>query len=192
MANQPFYPTREGDQGLWFTNIQSKIGSYYAALDISAARQAKLAVVLPWLIWTWQTYLPARRADAPAATSWRQQLANGSSDATTNTLPPVPVALTPPAGTPFFGMLAWLFGEIARWKNAEGYTDTIGADLGIVGSVGAAHPAPPALFAGPVAQNSVSTSTSTTACGLRASGRVKAVSPSCPPTPAARMWTTAR
>ena len=46
MANQPYYPKREGDQSLWFTNIQSKIGNYYAALEISPARQAKLTLVL--------------------------------------------------------------------------------------------------------------------------------------------------
>ena len=169
MANQPFYPTREGDQGLWFTNLQSKIPSYYTALEISPARHSKLTGVLNWLIWTWQIYLPARRSDAPAATAWRQQLATGTSTASTNCLPPTPAALTPPyvpltlknAGDtptdlpPFFGMLTWLFSEIARWKKAEGYTDTIGADLGIVGSVAPAHADPPALSAGQVAQNSV-------------------------------------
>lgn len=155
MANQPYYPTREGDQSLWFANIQAKIPSYYAALDISDTRKAKLTLVLNWLIWTWQTYLPARRSDAPAATSWRQQLAAGSSDATTNTAPPIPAALVPPAGTPFFGMLTWLFEEIGRWKKAEGYTDAIGADLGIVGAAAVTHTDPPTLYQGDVAQNSV-------------------------------------
>lgn len=155
MANQPFYPTREGDQGLWFTNLQSKSAKYYTALEISPARQAKLTLVLNWLVWTWQIYLPARRADAPAATSWRQELATGSSNDSTDTTPPAPAVLTPPADTPFFGMLTWLFSEIARWKKAEGYTNTIGADLNIVGSVAPVHTNPPALAAGDVAQNSV-------------------------------------
>jgi hypothetical protein len=155
MANQPYYPKREGDQSLWFTNIQSKIGNYYAALEISPARQAKLTLVLQWLIWTWHMYLPARRADAPAATMWRQQLATGTSDASTVTDPPAPAVLTPPAGPAFFGMLTWLFAEIARWKKAEGYTDTIGADLGIVGAAAVAHTDPPILTQGDVAQNSV-------------------------------------
>jgi hypothetical protein len=52
-------------------------------------------------------------------------------------------------------MLAWLFGEIARWKKAEGYTDTIGADLGIVGAAAIEHTAPPSLTPGDVAENSV-------------------------------------
>src|SRR5258708_5287493 len=129
MANQPYFPNREGDQLTWFTNIQSKIPAYYTALDISAPRQAKLQLVLSWLIWTWQTYLPARRQHAPAP--------------------------TPPAGTPFFGMLTWLFEEIGRWKAAEGYTDTIGQGLGIVGAAAAAHTGPPVLAEGAVAQNSI-------------------------------------
>jgi len=159
MANQPFYPKREGDQNLFFTNIQSKYAKYTAALEISDVRKAKLILVLNWLIWAWHIYLPARRADAPAATAWRQQLATGSSDATTDPSPPEPAALTPPEGVPFFGMLTWLFEEIARWKKAEGYTDTIGADLGIVGAASQPHTDPPELTVGDVAENSVEIST---------------------------------
>jgi hypothetical protein len=155
MANQPFYPGREGDQVLWFDNLKTKIGAYFGTLDIPAPRQAKVQLVLAWLIWAWQTYLPARRQDAPAATTWRRQLATGTGDASTNAAPPTPAALTPPAGTPFFGMLTWLFEEIARWKKAEGYTDTIGDDLGIVGAAPVAHTDPPILNQGSVGQNLV-------------------------------------
>ncbi len=135
MANQPFFPSREGDQIPWFTNLQTKTPAYYTALDISAARQTKLQLTLAWLIWAWQTYMPTRRAEGPAATTWRNLLANGTSDATTVTTPPAPVALTTPAGAPYFGMLSWLFDEIARWKKAEGYLDAIGEDLDIIGAV---------------------------------------------------------
>ena len=134
MAHQTYYPTREGDQLTWFTNLQSHITSFYTPLDISPARQTKLQLSLSWLIWTWQTFLPSRRQDAPAATAWRNQLATGTSDAATPVAPPVPAALTPPAGTPYFGMLSWLFEEIGRWKSAEGYNDTIGQSLAIIGS----------------------------------------------------------
>ncbi len=151
--NQPYYPAREGDQLPFFTAIRTKISGYYTALDIGSARQAKTQLVLNWLIWTWQTYLPARRLDAPTATSWRNQLATGTG--TADAAPPIPVVLTPPAGTPFFGMLTWLFEEVARWKKAEGYTDTIGLDLGIVGSSSTAHTDPPALSGGAVAENNV-------------------------------------
>ena len=63
--------------------------------------------------------------------------------------------LTPPAGTAYFGMLTWLFEEIGRWKTAEGYTDTIGQNLGVIGAAAVTHPAPPVLSQGPVAQNNV-------------------------------------
>ena len=154
MPNQPYFPKREGDQNLWFTNIQSKFNTYAVALEISDTRKAKLTLVLNWLIWTWHIYLPARRADGPAATAWRQQLATGTSDASTVTVPPLPAVLPPPAGTPFFGMLSWLFEEIGRWKKAEGYTGTIGTDLDIIGATAATHSDPPSLFQGNVAQNS--------------------------------------
>ena len=155
MANQPYFPNREGDQLTFLTNLQSKIAAYYTALDISAARQPKLQLTLAWLIWAWQSYLPARRQDAPAATSWRNLLATGTSDATTVTAPPAPAVLTPPAGTAYFGMLTWLFEEIGRWKTAEGYTDTIGQNLGVIGAAATAHTDPPVLSQGPVAQNNV-------------------------------------
>ncbi len=155
MANQPYFATREGDQLTFFTRIQTKAPSYYTALEVSPARQAKLELVLNWLIWTWQTYLPSRRQDAPAATSWRNQMATGTADASTNAAPPLPAALTPPAGVPFFGMLTRLFEEIARWKKAEGYTDTIGQDLAIIGATSAAHLDPPALSQGPIALNNI-------------------------------------
>jgi hypothetical protein len=156
MANQPFFPTNEGGQIPWFTNIQSRIGGYYTALDINTARQAKITLVLNWLIWTWQVYLPARRQDGPAATHWRAQLATGDASPGLNTMPPDPAALTPPTGVPFFGMLSWLFDEIGRWKKAEGYTDAIGTDLAIIGAGSTPHTDPPLLDQGDVAQNSVS------------------------------------
>ncbi len=31
MPNQPFFPKREGDQSLWFTNIQSKVAAYISS-----------------------------------------------------------------------------------------------------------------------------------------------------------------
>ena len=68
MANQPFFPKREGDQTFWFSNIQSKAANYYTALDISTARQTKLTLTLNWLIWTWQVYAPTRRPEGPAST----------------------------------------------------------------------------------------------------------------------------
>ena len=145
MANQPFFPKREGDQTFWFSNIQSKAANYYTALDISTARQTKLTLTLNWLIWTWQVYAPTRRPEGPASTNWRNNLATGTPDPMTSAAPPEPATLTPPSGTPYFGMLTWLFEEIARWKTAEGYTDTIGKDLGVIGAAATAHTAPPEL-----------------------------------------------
>lgn len=155
MANQPFFPSREGDQTQWFANIQGKIANYYTPLDISTSRQAKITLCLNWLIWTWQTYLPNRRPEALAATAWRNNLATGTPDPAASAAPPVPATLTPPTGTPFFGMLTWLFEEVARWKVAEGYTNTIGLDLGIIGASATPHTDPPELTQLAVAQNRV-------------------------------------
>ncbi len=121
MPNQPFYPNREGDQLVWFTNLQTKIATYYTQLDVTTARQPKI------------------------------QLATSTASAA----PPTPPTLTPPAGTPFFGMLTFLFNEIALWKRASGYTPPIGQDLAIVGAAPVAHTDPPALTGATMGNNNV-------------------------------------
>ena len=65
MPNLPYFPKREGDQTLWFTNLKERVADHYTALEISLARQTKIQLVLAWLIWTWQTFMPGRRADGP-------------------------------------------------------------------------------------------------------------------------------
>ena len=153
MRNQPYFPATEGKQLLFFTNIQTKIATYYTALDITPARQTKLTLVLTFLVWAWQIFVPAQRKVGPTATAWRDDLAYGTPDPAVDAAPPVAPTLAPPAGTPFFGMLTWLFEEIARWKKAEGWTDTIGKDLGVIGAAGQAHTDPPVLSLGRVALN---------------------------------------
>ena len=155
MPNLPYFPKREGDQTLWFTNLKERVADHYTALEISLARQTKIQLVLAWLIWTWQTFMPGRRADGPAATNWRNQLIYGENNPAVSAAPPAPFNPTPPAGTPFFGMLNWLFDEIGRWKKAEGYVDTIGLELGIIGSSQQGHNNPPELNLGTLAQNLV-------------------------------------
>lgn len=103
-------------------------------------------------MWAWQTFIPARRTEGPSATAWRNLLAIGTGTASA---PPVPATLTPSTGTPFNGMLTWLFEEIARWKKAEGYSDTIGKDLGVIGPAASEHTDPPFLIENNVAQNNV-------------------------------------
>ena len=186
MANQPYFPGREGDQLTFLTNLQSKIAAYYTALDISAARQPKLQLTLAWLIWAWQSYLPARRQDAPAATSWRNLLATGTSDATTVTAPPAPAVLTPPAGTAYFGMLTCFSRKSAAGRPPKA-TPTPSART----SASSVPPPPrtptrPSSARGPwrkTTSSSTSPSTSTTASGSKTRSRAPPGSPSSPPTP---------
>ncbi len=51
-------------------------------------------------------------------------------------------------------MLTWIFEEIARWKKAEGYTDPIGRDLGVIGAAAQTHTDPPVLTSGGVSGTS--------------------------------------
>jgi len=133
MATQRYFPPREGDQIGWFTNLNNRYATYAVTLSIDATRQAKTQLVLNWLIWIWQTYLPSRRMEGPAATAYRNNAAYGPISTPSNPNPPALASITPPLSTPFFGMLTWLFQEIDRWKTSEGYNDDIGEILGIVG-----------------------------------------------------------
>jgi hypothetical protein len=153
MPNQPFYPSREGNQLQWFINLKMKIPTYYTECDISVARQAKLQLVFDWLIWAWGDFISTRRQDGVTATAWKNALANSPSSATAT--PPMPTPVTPPAGTPFFGMLTWLMNEIARWKRADGYTNAIGQDLGIVGAAPIVHNGPPVFTVDVMGNNHV-------------------------------------
>jgi len=150
MPNQFFFPRRDANQVPWLDNLQTNIADYYGALGIGADRQAKIQLVLAWLIWSGQTFGPTRRSDGKAATAWRKQLASGASNPDISARPPVPTVLSEPEAEPFCGMLTWLFEEIARWKKAEGYTEVIGRTLNIIGLAPTAHSEAPELAQGNV------------------------------------------
>ena len=171
MSNQPYYPSNEGKQLLLFTNLQTKIAGYYTQLEIPPLRQAKLTLVLAWLIWGLANLCAHPAQKRPRRHQLSRRHCHRPKRSATSAAPPIPPTLTAPDGTPFFGMLTWLFEEIARWKTAEGWTDIIGKDLGIIGASSQPHVDPPALTEGNVAQNSIEllfTSTSMTASGLKA------------------------
>lgn len=135
MTKLRYYPAREGDQLTWFLNLTTKIETYAIPLELSPPRLTQIFDTLAWLTWTWGTFLPSRRLDAPAALAWRDLLATGTSGPGTLVTPPLPAMLVPPPTSPSFGMLTWLFEEIGRWKSAVGYNETIGQSLGIIGAV---------------------------------------------------------
>lgn len=130
MPNQSYFPVQEGNQVIWFKNIQTKLPGYTTLLSIPPAEATATQSDLAYLIVLWESWLPAWRQYAEAATAYRDLIAEGEGE---DPVPPPPVPqfdeFTPVAP----GALTRLFKSIARWKTAPGYTESIGQDLRIIG-----------------------------------------------------------
>jgi hypothetical protein len=145
MQFDPFFPRIEADEVPWFANIKTKIttAGYATALELAPGEAVYVQSICTLFIYINETFLPLVRKFPEAWTATIQQARTGTGGII---VPPAP-AWNPPAGSASFsaGLLADLFERIARWKTANGYTDAIGRDLGIVGESRPATDAPPVL-----------------------------------------------
>ncbi|MEO6741627.1 MAG: hypothetical protein ABIP20_15390 [Chthoniobacteraceae bacterium] len=134
MKRQAYYPSRAADQVLWLENFRNKLTPYQAALALTAAQLAAGIADARWLSYILGTWLPAVRAFAPACTDATNLAMTGNGAALTAL--PVFTAPALPAGVTatFTGALNRLFALIQTIKDAAGYTEAIGTDLGLVGS----------------------------------------------------------
>jgi hypothetical protein len=133
MKRQNYYPSRIGDQVNWLDNFSVKLPIHGAAVglaagDITAAvNDAKYG---NYLLGTW---LSAVRAFAPSTTEAVDGALTGTGTTAialpTFTAPALPTGVT----APLPGVLTRLFALIGQIKKASGYTETIGADLNIIG-----------------------------------------------------------
>jgi hypothetical protein len=139
-----YFPRTEAAQIPWFGNLKAKVtnAAYQTALEYTAGDATTVQGVCTLFIYILETYLPSVRAYSEAVTGAIAQLRTGSSGSIV--FPTAPV-FSAPAGSASLtpGLQKALFERIARWKTATGYDDSIGEDLGIVGtSTGATTDAP--------------------------------------------------
>ncbi|MCB1078888.1 MAG: hypothetical protein KDM64_13795, partial [Verrucomicrobiae bacterium] len=144
MKHQRFYPTRAADQVVWLENFRNKLGNHTAALGLDAAVVALCIAAARWLVYVLGSWLPAVRAYSLSCTAASKEAQTGDGTSLMAlpvfTPPPLPAAdgAIPAVEPQNTGALTLIFEEIQRIKESPGYTDAIGADLGIIGPEDAA------------------------------------------------------
>jgi hypothetical protein len=133
MKRQAYYPTSAPEQIVWLENFRSKLGGYTAALGLTAPQVAAAVADARWIIYILVSWLPAVRAWTKSCTAAALQAQSSTGTA----LMVLPV-FTPPAlptGVVAVneGALDRLFALVQTIKQSNGFIDTIGADLGVLG-----------------------------------------------------------
>ena len=134
MKHQRWFPKRIADQLLWLENFRSKVAAYVLLLGLNQARVDAVIANTRFTIYVLGQWLTEARAFGPTATNAVDLLLNGSGttavvlpDFTAPALPTGVVASLP-------GVYTQIFNLVTDIKKSPAYTETIGADLLIVGA----------------------------------------------------------
>lgn len=145
MKRQNYYPSRITDQIPWLENFRTKVPGYVTTLGLVQAKVDANVAGIRYLVYVLSQWLGAVRAFGPASTEAVDLLTSGSGPdpvvLPTFTAPALPsgVAAVPP------GVLERLFELVREIKEADGYTEAMGLDLGIIGAGDKAQHAAPAV-----------------------------------------------
>lgn len=145
MKHQQYYPSRITAQVAWLTNFRDKLPGYATVLGFTTGQITAIVGDANWLIYVLGSWLGAVRAWSPSTTDYVKdiQMGDGEPVLPVFTAPPVPAGV---ASVPA-GALLRVFDFVQDIKEAAGYTEQIGSDLGVVGSEDAAdHPTPKFLL----------------------------------------------
>ena len=134
MKRQDYYPSRIGDQVNWLDNYAVKLPIHGAVLGVVAADITASVNDAKYANYVLGTWLTAVRNFSPSTTDAVDDVLTGAGTVAmvlpTFTAPALPAGVS--AALP--GTLNRIFALIAKMKLSAGYTETIGTDLGIVGS----------------------------------------------------------
>ena len=143
MKRQPYYPRLLSDQAEWHSNLATKLPGYAAPLALTAGEVDSAVADNLTLSYALGDWIVSVRDYAPSCTSSLETLSSGTGSANyafpTHQVPTPP---TLPSGITGVkpGALDRTFKLAQLIKVRPGYTEAIGLDLGIVGSVA---PEPP-------------------------------------------------
>jgi hypothetical protein len=143
MKRQRYYPSRFAEQIPWLENFRTKIGGYVVTLGLDPAKATAIVGDCRFAIYVLSQWLPAARAFTPASTYGIDQILQG--EGADPMVLPVFTAPALPAGVTAVppGVLTRLFDFVEEIKAADAYDDTIGSDLGLIGSeIVSSQPAP--------------------------------------------------
>lgn len=128
---------------MWLMHFVSKVGTYAATLGLDAT---EVIADCKWLIYANGAWCENVRSFSQGATQYLKLLANGELDGAAF---PVPVFATPapPEGTVPVpkGAITRITRFVQNIKNAEGYNEAMGRDLGIIGAELTSVPAAPSF-----------------------------------------------
>lgn len=145
MKRQSWYPSRIADQIPWHENFRTKLPTYTVTLGLEQARVDAAVAGSRYTVYVLSEWLAAARAFGPAATEAVDELLSGTGTDPI-TLPEFNAPVLPTGVVPVApGVLERTFDLVVEIKNADAYTDTIGADLGVLGSVDSVQHATPEL-----------------------------------------------
>ncbi|MEI6268799.1 MAG: hypothetical protein WCP01_07970 [Methylococcaceae bacterium] len=132
MPNQAYFPSNEADRVVWLTHFCTKLSVHGSNLGLSADDIANTLADVGFYVWVIGTWNPAIQQNALEATAYKTTVATG----TGSDLIPLPTHAvfdqSPAVRLP--GVLTRLFNLVQRIKISTAYTDSVGQDLGIIGS----------------------------------------------------------
>jgi len=135
MASSEIVPGSDSGAAAWVLHLSSKIDTHAPTLALSADDVATLkadAAMVDWII----KVVPSLRASSQQFTAFKDEVLHGASNGTPATAPASPTFLKPPAAVPA-GAIPRSRALAQRIKNALGYTEAMGRDLGIVAATSA-------------------------------------------------------
>jgi hypothetical protein len=139
MKHNSYYPGSLGAQLVWLAKFINRLPDNAAALGLTPAQVAAILADCLWLLYVLQTWLPAVRSFNLAGTNAVTAAQTGEG-ADPQVLPVfTPPVLPAKVAAVLPGALLRLFAAIQLIKDSGKCTDTIAADLGIVGT---AQPGP--------------------------------------------------
>lgn len=142
MKHNSYYPTNVPEQILWLTNFFNKLIGHAPALGVSVAACAAAVADARWLIYLLGSYQPALKAWTKSCTDFIREAQSGTGDAVmvlpAFVPPPLPAA-DAGAGLPAVvpvkpGALNRIFSLVQVMQESSAYVDSIGTDLGTIGS----------------------------------------------------------
>ena len=134
MKRNTYYPSKSADQVIWLENFRNKLPGYASALGLTTPQRDAAVADARWLVYVLGSWLPAVRAFAPACTDAATLAQTGDGSAlmvlsvfTASALPAGVVAVNT-------GALNRIFALVQIMKEASGFSEGIGTDLGVIGS----------------------------------------------------------
>jgi hypothetical protein len=143
MKRTTYYPTNVPEQILWLTNFFNKLIGHAPALGVSTLVCAAIVADARWLIYLLGSYQPALKAWMKSCTEMVRDAQTGEGDGVMvlpvfvpPPLPPADAGAGLPAVVPVAaGALDRIVSLVQVIQEAPGYSGSIAADLGTVGTV---------------------------------------------------------